>query len=127
MAGISKFKANKADVVVKWEGDLAIAAQQKAGKRGMQDAVEHLLEESNKIVPFDESDLMKSGDVDVKVNAKTLVGYVYYDTPYAVRMHEHPEYNFQNGREGKYLQKTLVNQKSAVMQFMKDAYKKAFK
>lgn len=40
-----------------------------------------------------------------------LTGVVSYDTPYAVRLHEHPEYNFQGGREGKWLEKT-VNEKS---------------
>jgi hypothetical protein len=29
---------------------------------------------------------------------------VTYDTPYAAKLHEHPEFNFQNGRKGKYLE-----------------------
>lgn len=37
---------------------------------------------------------------------------VSYDTPYAARLHEHPEYNFQGGREGKYLENpALENQR----------------
>lgn len=33
---------------------------------------------------------------------------VMYDTPYAAKLHEHPEYNFQGGRKGKYLEDPAV-------------------
>ena len=30
--------------------------------------------------------------------------FVGYNTPYAARLHEHPEFNFKKGRKGKYLE-----------------------
>lgn len=56
------------------------------------------------IAPFDESTLIKSaftrneGDDEARI---------YYTEPYAARLHEHPEYNFQNNRQGKYLEEPL--------------------
>lgn len=37
---------------------------------------------------------------------------VSYDTPYAARLHEHPEYNFQNGRQGKYLEEPAMQNRA---------------
>lgn len=34
-------------------------------------------------------------------------GTISYATPYAAILHEHPEWNFQNGREGKWLERSL--------------------
>jgi hypothetical protein len=34
---------------------------------------------------------------------------VGYHTPYAARLHEHPEYKFQKGRKAKYLQDPLMH------------------
>jgi len=41
---------------------------------------------------------------------------VSYDTPYAARLHEHPEYNFQNGRQGKYLEEPAMQNRAELDQ-----------
>jgi len=51
-------------------------------------------------VPHDKGSLQNSGTVD-EVNGDVVVGY---HMPYAARLHEHPEYRFQKGRKGKYLE-----------------------
>lgn len=71
---------------------------------GVHQAGDTLLEISVEEVPFDESTLSKSGKVD---NSEALKSEVSFDTPYAHRLHEHPDYNFQNGRKGKYLEDPL--------------------
>lgn len=71
-------------------------AKQKAEKM----VGDEILRLSNKEVPFDIGTLANSGRVDVFPN-HVEVGY---HTRYAHRLHEHPEYNFQNGRKGKYLE-----------------------
>lgn len=38
-----------------------------------------------------------------------LQAQVGYHTPYAHRLHEHPEYNFNHGRKGKYLEDPMKN------------------
>lgn len=74
--------------------------------RGMQLALEHILAESNKIIPLEEGTLMRSGKTDL--NEETLVGTVSYDTPYAVRQHEEMTWRHAPGRQAKYLE-TAVN------------------
>lgn len=51
-------------------------------------------------VPHQYGDLQNSGAV-LKVGSLTIVGYF---KAYAARLHEHPEYQFREGRKGKYLE-----------------------
>lgn len=50
-------------------------------------------------VPHDKGTLQNSGTVQ-EIDGNVVIGY---HTPYAARLHEHPEYRFQKGRKGKYL------------------------
>ncbi len=59
---------------------------------------------SQKDVPHDEGTLQNSGAVE-RDGDDWIVGYF---TPYAARLHEHPEYNFQKGRKGKYLEDPIL-------------------
>jgi len=76
-------------------------AKQKAEKM----VCDEILRLSNKEVPFDIGTLANSGRVDAFPNYCE----VGYHTKYAHRLHEHPEYNFQNGRKGKYLEDPIKN------------------
>jgi hypothetical protein len=67
-------------------------------------AVEHLLESANRVVPHDQGNLQNSGKSNI--DESQLEASVSYDTPYAVRLHEHPEYKFRNNRIGKWLEIT---------------------
>lgn len=51
-------------------------------------------------VPHDKGQLQNSGHVEPDGD-DYLVGY---NKVYAARLHEHPEYKFQKGRKGKYLE-----------------------
>ena len=65
--------------------------------------------ESAKEVPFKEGILQKSWKVEP---LKDELGFeVSYNTRYAHRMHEHPEYHFKNGRKAKYLEDPLYMDK----------------
>ena len=70
-----------------------------------------LLEVSQKEVPHDTGTLQNSGHVEQASSNKleAVVGYGGMSAPYASRLHEHPEYNFQGGRKGKYLEDPLKN------------------
>lgn len=92
---------------VSWKGDEVRRDVKNAIISGLADAAEYILEEANRIVPHDEGTLMRSGETSV--DASQLAGSVAYDAPYAARLHEHPEYNFQHGRQGKWLETTLKN------------------
>lgn len=54
-----------------------------------------------------------------------LVAAVFYNTPYAVRLHEHEEYNFQEGRRGKWLENALFREASTVKRIIADSLRGA--
>lgn len=86
-----------------WHGAKAKLAMKKATHDGLYDAIHFLRDEMDKIVPHDEGTLQRSGETVVQGD-KASTGY---DTPYAIRLHEHPEYNFRGNREGKWVEKTI--------------------
>jgi hypothetical protein len=71
--------------------------------QALEEMGDTLLNLSSAEVPHDEGTLQSSGSV-VPGDNEVEVGY---HTPYAARLHEHPEYNFQGGRKGKYLEDPL--------------------
>jgi len=80
-----------------------------AVKFALEEAGGDLLKESVKIVPHDIGTLENSGKVSPveKISSDQMSVSVGFNTPYAARMHEHPEYKFQKGRRGKYLETPL--------------------
>lgn len=76
--------------------------------RGENLAAERLLALSSMEVPFDTGALSSTGAVLNAEDSETGSA-VTYDTPYAARLHEHPEYNFQGGRKGKYLEDPAIH------------------
>lgn len=85
-----------------------------APQKRLLDVGLELLRLSQKQVPHDKGTLQNSGDV-VNEGGNVLVGY---HTPYAHRLHEHPEYNFQKGRKGKYLTDPLIENISVFDDFL---------
>jgi len=63
-------------------------------------------------VPHDEGSLQNSGVVELD-GEDVAVGY---REPYAARLHENPQYNFQKGRKGKYLEDPILNNKDVFVQ-----------
>lgn len=70
-------------------------------------AAERLLALSAEEVPLDLGTLLGTGTVEPAITPEEGAGVVY-DTPYAARLHAHPEYNFQNDRKGGYLEDPAI-------------------
>lgn len=62
-------------------------------------------------VPHDEGTLQNTGAVEMQPNGDAILGY---HTKYAARLHEHPEYRFQKGRKGKYLEDPIRDNAQAL-------------
>ncbi|MDZ4046181.1 MAG: hypothetical protein U1E32_10445 [Rhodoglobus sp.] len=94
----------------------AISQQILANTRmGVARAGERLLAVSAAEVPLDQGTLMGSGAVSTPLGGEDIEAQVVYDTPYAARLHEHPEYNFQGGRKGKYLEDPAMENKNELL------------
>lgn len=78
---------------------------------GETQAAERLLALSNEEAPLDIGTLIGSSTV-IPATDPDEGAAVVYDTPYAARLHEHPEYNFQGGRKGKYLEDPALANKT---------------
>lgn len=92
-----------------------IAAQVGADlTKGVNLAAERLLALSSEVVPFDIGTLSASGQVET-AQTPDEGSAVTYDTPYAARLHEHPEYNFSTdsnpNAQGKYLEGAAADNK----------------
>lgn len=77
---------------------------------GENKAADRLLALTAERAPLDVGTLVGSGTVERATDPEEGAAVVY-DTPYAARLHEHPEYNFQNGRQGKYVEDPAMENK----------------
>ncbi len=77
-------------------------------RKAVQNVAEDVLRRSQAEVPHDLGTLQNSGHAEHLVD-ESIVAYGGQAAPYAAKLHEHPEYNFQKGRKGKYLEDPLKN------------------
>lgn len=74
-----------------------------AGAHAVAEACDDLLSESRYEIPYDMGDLSNSGLAATEIDGDQVHGAVGYDTPYAIRQHEDPTLQHQDGRKGQYL------------------------
>lgn len=99
-----------------WFGDKAKALSHAGAARGLQLSAEHVLEESRRVVPIEESTLEKSGVASSDPGA--LKAAVSYDTVYACRQHEELTWAHDAGRQAKYLEAPLNAAGSKVLEII---------
>ena len=83
---------------------------------------DELLRLSAREVPHDKGTLQNTG-VSQPDGDDHIVGY---STPYAARLHEHPEYRFGKGRKGKYLEDPLKMNLTVFLNYYNEKMKEAF-
>lgn len=103
--------------------DFLIPKVAKASDDGEDEIADELLRLSQHEVPKDEGVLEGTGVADRDKQG----AYVGYNKPYAARLHEHPEYNFQKGRKGKYLEDPIKQNISVFREHYMDKIKGALK
>ena len=82
-----------------WYGKEVVNKTTKDAEIAVRIGAEVLLQKSKDHVPHDKGILENSGSVDSQRNPPEAT--TFYDTPYAERLHEHPEYNFKGKGQGK--------------------------
>lgn len=89
-------------------------ANQNFVKKAILTVANEILRLSQYEVPHDKGLLQNSGRVQPLNWEKAEVGY---NKVYAARLHEHPEYNFQKGRKGKYLEDPIKHNLRAFQKY----------
>ena len=113
-------------VFMRWYGDDVKKKIQEAQVKALRDSVEYLLTEANKTNPYREGTLERSGSTDV--DESSLQGSVYYDTPYAIRMHEEPGLKYTDPKaRWKWLEMTVKEQADKVVEYIKRSLEEAHK
>jgi len=103
--------------------DGAIDKGSKGVIQAVNDAGGNLLAESIKEVPHDIGTLQGTGNAsEPKIVGTDIEVEVGYNTPYAARLHEHPEYHFQKGRKGKYLEDPLKRMASTYKKDIENSF-----
>jgi len=90
----------------------------------IQISAEKILQDSKTECPFDTGVLENSGVV--VFDATTHKATIAYNTPYAARLHEHPEYNFQGKGKGKWLQRAIERNRNLVGRVMQTVFRRDF-
>lgn len=90
--------------------------------RALNVVADELLRLSQLEVPFDSGHLLQSGNTEPG-NEEYLVGY---NTPYAAKMHENPQFRFKNGRKGKYLEDPMKKNLSVFRNYFNDEMGKVY-
>lgn len=90
-----------------------------------EEAADELLRLSQAEVPHDKGMLQDSGHTE-RDGEDMLVGYGGMAAPYAAKLHEHPDYRFQKGRKGKYLEDPLIKNLKVLQQHIIDGWNKVF-
>lgn len=91
---------------------------------GVTIAGERLLALSADLVPLDNGDLLRSGSVSTPLSSRggDPEVQVVYDTKYAARLHEHPEYNFSTdsnpNAQGKYLENAALDNREELAEII---------
>ena len=89
-------------------------------RKAVMDIASDILLVSTEKVPHDTGLLQNSGKVE-PLGEDAIVGY---NKVYAARLHEHPEYRFQNGRTGKWLENAIKAGQSKYSKYFKDFLQK---
>lgn len=102
-----------------WEGDRVAAILEDATMDGLELAAEHLLQVSSSLVPHEEGDLERSGEVSK--DEDDLAVAVSYDRPYAVRQHEDLTLRHDEGRRAKYLEEPMSTERDVMLKLIAKA------
>lgn len=98
-----------------------LSAIDMAALRGINDVASEALRLSSFEVPHNIGLLATSGQVQPFSSDTVIVGY---NKVYAARLHEHPEYRFQKGRKGKYLEDPIKNNLNIFRGFIEETVKR---
>lgn len=115
----------KVDTSALKKGIVQATAQMKVAEwRAVMDIANEILRLSQFEVPHDTGRLQNSGHVEPQYMKKATVGY---NTVYAARLHENPQYRFQKGRKGKYLEDPIKHNLAVFKEYVIEKIKEVMR
>ena len=96
-------------------------------RQGTSDVAEEILRLSNFEVPHDTGQLQTSGHVEPGQDWREGEKIVGYNKVYAARLHENPQYRFQKGRKGKYLEDPIKRNLHVFIDYIKNVIDKGLR
>jgi hypothetical protein len=99
-------------VTITWRDDEVKAALAGAEVAGLELAAEHLLQVSSALAPLEEGDLARSGEVSTDDNGTFAVSF---DRPYALRQHEELTWRHATGKQAKYLEQPMNDERDTLL------------
>lgn len=113
----------KVDISSLKKGLVALDARIETAQWGaILDVANEILRLSQFEVPHNIGLLQDSGRVEPHAPKNAEVGY---NKVYAARLHEHPEYRFQKGRKGKYLEDPIKHNLTVFRGYVADKVREA--
>lgn len=104
---------------LEWHGDEALEEIVGATMDGLELAAEHLVQVSSSRAPHEEGSLERSGDTDK--DEDDLKVSVFFDEPYAVVQHEELTWRHDAGREAKYLENAMNEERETMLAIIAEA------
>lgn len=101
-----------------WNGAAIEEAKRRGVERALYMGASHILTKSTAIAPKDEGVLIQTAGVSIDADAGKA--NVYYTQKYAAWLHENPQFNFQGGREGKFLEKPVLSEAETLQRIFGD-------
>lgn len=100
---------------VKWYGEDIKEITKSAVGLGVFQGLNHIKNEANILTPIETGALRNSATV--KMVSETQ-GFIFYDTPYAIRQHEELTYRHDHPTRAKYLEIPFITEMDKVMKFI---------
>ena len=113
-----------------WRGQLVREVVHEAADQSAMASAEAVLQDANFHVPYKSGTLMESGAVTQSRDSSghfAAEALVSYDTVYAVRLHENPQFKFRPPGEGKWLDNALKRHMSRMLPIMAEPLIKALR
>ena len=113
----------KTQFKVKWYGDTVKEITRTAIGQGVFRGLNHIKNEANFLTPIETGALRNSATIKM-VNERQ--GFIFYDTPYAIRQHEELDYRHDHPTQAKYLEIPFITEMDKVINFIGQHIDKAY-
>jgi len=111
-------------IELKWYGNECLEKLLQRTEKAMRPAAEIVMSGADTDCPYDTGFLLSTRTLDIEREGDKIIGIGGYTTDYAIKVHEHPEWNFQHGKKGKWLELAAINLQNAYAEALQAGIKK---